>query len=167
MSQSRACTRWLPSPGLISHPPSFALQRSKASQAGRSLSLLSFTSTPTPFPLCVSLPTVRKSQNPGQVLCLVNSAAPGACRILQGSFSAQEAGEICNHTYPWRLCVWFSHLVIKKFLPSNPCSSKCVYKGAVLANLGACWRCPVSNSTPDLPNQNWCFHKISGNSYVP
>lgn len=80
------------------------------------------------------------------------------CRILQACFSAQEAGEICNHTYSWRLCVWFSQLVIKKFLPSNPCSSKCVHKGAVLANLGACWKCPVSNSSPDLPQQStWCF----------
>lgn len=43
-----ACARYLPSADLISHPPSFALQRSKTSQAGRSLSLLSFTSTPTP-----------------------------------------------------------------------------------------------------------------------
>ena len=99
----------------------------------------------------VFLPQGKPRNLDRSCLHLANSAALSACRNLQACFSAQETGEICNHTYAWNSCVWFSHLVIQKFLLSKSCSSKCVRKGAVLASLGACWKCPVSNSTQIYP----------------
>lgn len=51
--------------------------------------------------------TQKKSQNPDLVLCLANSAAPGACRISKAYFSAQETGEICKISI-CGVCVLFS-----------------------------------------------------------
>ena len=86
-----------------------------------SLSSSSEPLTPAPFPGSF---TPEGGPEPGLVLDLANPAASGVCRISKAYSSAQDTGEICHHTYSGSLCLWFSQLVIKTFLLSDPCSSK-------------------------------------------